>query len=468
MTITQFGFYLIYGFAMVTMGIFAILQKNTNIMNLSLIKSLKYLGFFGIFHGASEWIDMVIKLELCQPYYHTEVYYTNLIIKAISFAFLLYFGLDLLPLRDKYKRIVLKIPIVLFLFYIAGFFLLIANYGIDYHHHNQKFNIIMLRYIIGFPGCVISAISLYVNAWLIEKTKSVKISRRYKNLAWVFIIYGFLEGVFVTKAGFFPANIINKDLFVEYFHFSPLTIKAFIGFVILYLLIKVIDTFSWEQEEKLGQLERFKIAVKERRKLGLEIHDSIIQELYAAGLKIEYLSMNKDEDKKRDILEEIKIDLNNAIKKTREFISTTALGKIKLEDLQENLEQLVQMFNENQSIKINLKSEISPYTIGNLSPEKSTQIYYVIQEAISNVIKHSEADHASIILEGRYDFLYITIIDNGKGISQENINPDKQFGISSMKDRTERVGGLFVIGKTKKGTRIEIKIPWEKTQSEQY
>ncbi len=466
MSVTEFVLYLIYGFAMVTMGIFAILQKDTKIMNLSLIKSLKYLGGFGIFHGISEWISMIIKLELCHPYYHTEVYYGNLIIKAISFAFLMYFGLDLLPLRDRYKRIILKTPIILTLLYLLGFFFLMSKYGVDYHHTNNTYNIITLRYLLGFPSCIISAIALYINAGLIEKTKSVIIAKRYKNLAWVFIVYGLLEGLLVSKAEFFPANLINKELFVEYFNFNPLFIKAFIGFVINFLLIKVIATFSWEQEEKLNQLERFKIASKERRKLGLEIHDSIIQELYAAGLKIEYLSINKEENKKRDILEEVKNDLNNAINKTREFISTTALGKIKLEDLNDSLEQLVQMFNDNQSIKINLESQISPYTTGHLSPDKSTQIYYIIQEAISNVTKHSEAEEASILLEGRYDFLYITIIDNGKGISQKNINPDKNFGISSMQDRTERVGGSFIIGKAKKGTRIEMKIPWEKPKGE--
>jgi len=51
-------------------------------------------------------------------------------------------------------------------------------------------------------------------------------------------------------------------------------------------LIKVIDTFGWEQKEKLNRLEKHRIASEERRKLGLEIHDSIIQSLYAAGLKV--------------------------------------------------------------------------------------------------------------------------------------------------------------------------------------
>ena len=461
MPITDFLLYLIYGFAMVTMGIFALLQRDSKIMNLPLIKSLKFLGLFGITHGISEWVSMIIRLELCHPHYYTGVYNFNLFLKAISFAFLMYFGLDSLPIRDRYKKIFLKAPIILLLIFVGGFTFLIYNYGTDYHILNTKFNIISIRYLMGFPSCIITAIALYMNARLIEKTKPVKISNRYKKLAWVFIVYGILEGLIIAQADFFPANIINREFFVEYLNIKPLFIKAFVGFVIYYLLIKVIDTFSWEQEEKLRQLEESRIAAKERRKLGLEIHDGIIQDLYAAGLKVEYLSANKDGDNRRDVLDEVREDLNNAIKKTREFISITTLGKIKLEDLKDNLEQLVEMFNQHQNIKINLKCEISPYSIDNLSPAKATQVYYIIQEAISNVIKHSEADYANVILEGRYDFLYITVIDNGKGIYLEDINPEKQFGINSMKERTKRVGGSLVIERINNGTEVKLKIPWE-------
>lgn len=59
MNINEFLLYLIYGYAMITMGILAIVQKDTKIMNLALVKSLKYLGYFGITHGISEWNSMI-------------------------------------------------------------------------------------------------------------------------------------------------------------------------------------------------------------------------------------------------------------------------------------------------------------------------------------------------------------------------------------------------------------------------
>ncbi len=459
MSIIEFLLYLIYGFSMITMGIFAVMQKDSRLMNISLIKSLKYLGFFAIIHGMTEWITVIQKLHLCHPYFIIEVHYTNMILKALSFVFLLHFGLDLLPVRDKYKRILVWIPMAVFLAYLSGFFLLEWSGGAEYHLDNTMFNTITIRYFLALPSCMTAAAALYFNARLIGMTKSLEIARRYRNLALIIIAYGLIEGLLVAKADYFPANIIHKEIFPAYFGLMTLSFKAMAGFVINYLLIKVIDTFSWEQEERLQQLEQSRIASEERRKMGLEIHDGIIQDLYAMGLKLEYLSTGPGSVAGHDLWDEVKDHLSGSIDKIRECISVSALDEIQLDSLKDKLERLVQKYNDSQSVKIKLAYRISPYLVDNISPEKATQIYYIVQEAITNVAKHSQADHAEILLEGRYDSIYITIRDNGKGFSQHDIPLEGHFGIRSMQERTRRVNGLLKIDKLMKGTRIELKIP---------
>lgn len=454
MTITQFVLYLLYGFSMIIMGIFALMQRDARIMNVSLIKSLKYLGLFGIAHGVSEWVTMIIKLELCHPNLHTEVYYANLILKALSFAFLMHFGLELWPVREKYKNVILRVPLLGFLLYLLFFDMFITAYGAQYHMTHKLYNTVAIRYLLAIPACVIAAAALYCNAGLI-KAKSVEISRRYQNLALILLAYGLVEGLLTMKTAVFP----------EYFSHMTLAFKAIVGFIIVFLLIKVIDTFSWEQKERLYQLEKLRIVAEERSKLGLEIHDSIIQELYAVGLKLEFVSKNLDQDRGRNILEEMKSNLTTAIKKTREFISVNALDEIELDKLKDSLEKLVGKYNNSQGIKIVLNWKISPYLSGIIGPEKTTQIYYIIQEAVTNIIKHSKADFAEILLEGSPDFIYVTIIDNGKGISHQDLNLKQQFGIHSMKERAQRANGFLQIESLPKGTRIELRIPWEEIVS---
>jgi len=463
---------LIYGFAMITMGMFALNQKDRKQVNVSIIRSLKYLGLFGITHGLSEWITMIIQLKLF-PAYELHINNFNLILKAASFALLLYFGLDILLLRDRYKRFILKIPAIAFILFLVGYFYLRINYGLDYNLNNPVYTTITMRYMLGFFSCHITAIGLYKNAALIRKKKSEEIAKRYTKLSWVFIVYGVLEGLVVSKADFFPANVINRDTFVEVFSFSPLFIKAFVGFVIYYLLIKVIDTFSWEQEEAMKRLEQQRIANEERRKLGLELHDSIIQDLYATGLKLDYLSKNcksnqldnPEQTECQRLMREIKQDLNSNIEKIREFISATALNKIEMDELHSSLDRLIKQCNQNPGIKIDLLFKNSPYT-GYLSPETSTQVYYIVQEAVCNILKHSEADKAEVFVEGQHDNLYITVTDNGKGISIDSLNKERHFGLLSMQERTDRIGGQLSIQQNLKGTRIELKVPWEGEDNE--
>jgi signal transduction histidine kinase len=291
-------------------------------------------------------------------------------------------------------------------------------------------------------------------------------ANRYRGLGIIFLINGLLEGLLVSESNFFPANIINKEIFIEYIKFPPLAFKVLVGIIIMILLNKVIETFDWEQKEKLNRLEKHRIASEERRKLGLEIHDSIIQSLYAAGLKLEYCLINKDQDKTESLLVEIKSDLNQTIAKTREFISKSTLELIELEDLISSLQQLINQYNKNQPIHIHFIFETSHLHFGGFSSETSTQIYYVVQEAICNVVKHSKATDAIVRLESKANYLSIEVIDNGIGITNDHDRGSQHhLGISSMTERTERVRGSLQIKKGNKGTLVQFKIPWEVFQN---
>ncbi|MGE4272995.1 MAG: sensor histidine kinase [Desulfitobacterium sp.] len=458
-----FVWYLIYGFAMILMGIFAIRQKDAKVSNITFVKSLKYLGWFGITHGITEWITMILVVGQ-YPQLFEHLYNINQLLKSFSFILLIYFGLDLLLIKSKYRALIYCIPMLYFLSYMTVYIYLEISYGLDYHIIDDRYSTITMRYLMGLPAGILASIALLFNARTLEKTtRSGEIIGRYRSLGWILFIYALLEGLLVRKASYFPANLINRELFNDIFGFSILYLKAAVGIIVMYLLVKVIETFSWEQDEKLRKLEEHRIASEERRKLGLEIHDSIIQGLYASGLKVEYLILNKDENKTKSILEEVKRDLNHTIEKTREFITSSALDNVELEDLISSLSDLVDRFNKSQTIQIQLHSEISPTQGGYLSQEKSTQIYYIVQEAISNITKHSQAETASVLLKSDYDRLQVIIEDNGVGIVLKTIDVKKHFGISSMRERTQRIGGKFHIERIIKGTRIELEIPWEES-----
>ena len=456
----KFILYLIYGMVYILLGFFACSEREKDIKHIPLVKSLKYLGIFGLSHGLSEWFAMISMTGLYNGQYN-YLYLINQFLKAVSFAFLMYFGIDLMPKKNSLNNITYKAPILMFMIWFIHVAITISKNGISYFIDNQNVSVFLLRYGMAVTGSVISATALYMSTNFMREFSSPEIERRYKRLAIILLIYGLVDGILVSEKHFFHSKIINYSFFHKY-SFNIKLINILIGIRLIYLLSKVMQTFGWEQQEKLKQLRQQKVIDEERRKLGLEIHDGIIQNLYASGLQLEYVLKNFHlELQTKELLEEIKIDLGKTIKKTREFISKSSLEEIELEDLKEQIENLVKGFNENQDIKFKIESRTELYPTNQLSVQRSTHVYYIVQEAINNIVKHSKAKHAKILLDSKFEHLYINVIDNGIGISNDCLNKNDKYGIKSMKERAKQINGLLNIKKLRQGTEVELIVPYE-------
>ncbi|HHY26465.1 MAG TPA: hypothetical protein GX523_06905 [Desulfitobacterium dehalogenans] len=456
----KFFLYLMYGMVYILMGVFACGKKEKEVSHIPLVKSLRYLGVFGISHGLSEWVAMVIIIDL----YHNQYNYLfllNQLLKAISFAFLMTFGISLLPKNIKLRFILDKAPFALFIIWLTYIVFSASKNGITYLIAHPKVNVIILRYCMALSGSIISAAALYKSAKWMREISPPEIARRYKRLAYSFLVYGLIDGLLIKEMDFFPANVINNSL-ISQFGFSIKVVNISIGIVVIYLLTKVMQTFGWEQKEKLKRLQQQKITDEERRKLGLEIHDGIIQNIYAASLKLQYVLENSRlEAKTHELLQEIKVDLGDTIKKTREFISKTTLETVELEDLKGQIERLLKIFNENQSIEFVVKARGDLSASGGLSTRKSSQVYCIVQEAMNNVVKHSRAKHAEVVMDFQFEYLHIKVIDNGIGITVDDLNNKDKFGIQSMKERAQKIDALCNIKKLKQGTEVELIVPYE-------
>ncbi len=96
----------------------------------------------------------------------------------------------------------------------------------------------------------------------------------------------------------------------------------------------------------------------------------------------------------------------------------------------------------------------------NLSRDVGAALFRVVQEGLTNVMRHAGATEVRIGIKSAKDVLSILIIDNGKGITRQQISNPKSFGIVGMKERVHRVGGqLNIYSSPGRGTRIEISTP---------
>ena len=97
----------------------------------------------------------------------------------------------------------------------------------------------------------------------------------------------------------------------------------------------------------------------------------------------------------------------------------------------------------------------------NLDRKKTTAIFRIFQEALTNIARHSEASRVNISLFSYQSNIYLEIQDNGKGITQEQIKDFKSLGILGMKERAMVFGGeVYIEGIPGKGTIVKVEIPY--------
>lgn len=95
-----------------------------------------------------------------------------------------------------------------------------------------------------------------------------------------------------------------------------------------------------------------------------------------------------------------------------------------------------------------------------LDKEKSTAVFRIFQEALTNVARHANANRIFISLKEYKDNIILEIKDNGKGITFSQINDSRSLGILGMKERAMLFGGTVIIKSSmKSGTTVKVELP---------
>ena len=117
-------------------------------------------------------------------------------------------------------------------------------------------------------------------------------------------------------------------------------------------------------------------------------------------------------------------------------------------------------FAEETGIEIHL--EVDPPDLSRLKPELETAIFRIIQEALTNMFRHSGARNGSIRLAENGGRIMVTVRDDGKGIEEQviQLRPDSVgVGIGGMRQRVTELGGSLRLANANPGTIVEVVIP---------
>lgn len=207
------------------------------------------------------------------------------------------------------------------------------------------------------------------------------------------------------------------------------------------------------QEQKKTTRAVLNAQESERNKIGQELHDNVNQILVGAKL---YLGLiNNENPASPDFAKQSLSLIDNAIDEIRS-LSRKEVTPPKKIGLKAIIQSLVDSTNERNQVKIDFC-----YATGNLHmrADLKLNIYRIIQEAISNILKHAEAKRVTLIVEAIPQGLRIIIEDDGKGFDPCDTGY-KGIGITNMTNRVESYNGnLSIKSNPGKGCKIEITIP---------
>src|SRR5699024_7447362 len=128
--------------------------------------------------------------------------------------------------------------------------------------------------------------------------------------------------------------------------------------------------------------------------------------------------------------------------------------QLKGKHLQEGIDDLIKELMSRLPIELEHQIEQFPIDKG-----VENQLFRILQEAVSNTLRHAEAKTLKITLIKREGFIIMRIIDDGIGFDMTEINTSS-YGLDTMNERSEELGGSFkVVSLPNRGTRIEVKIP---------
>jgi signal transduction histidine kinase len=212
-----------------------------------------------------------------------------------------------------------------------------------------------------------------------------------------------------------------------------------------------------ERARLLGQLQRLAV-VDERERISRELHDSVIQMIYAVTLSLDDVPelVGEAPAEARERVDDAIDALHGVIRDIRNFIFGLRPLLLDSGSLLEGLRALADELRRNTTTEI----EVVGAEPSDLALDVVAELLAIAREALANIARHSGAAHASIGLDQSDQAVRLEIADDGRGLTQEVDMVGGHHGLANLRARAEALGGTFEIDSgAAVGTRIIVAIP---------
>jgi len=204
-----------------------------------------------------------------------------------------------------------------------------------------------------------------------------------------------------------------------------------------------------QQQSRLNLLE-------ERERIGMELHDGVIQSLYGIGMQVDLLRQSNETIPVQS-LGTVVDSLNDVIEDIRKFISELRSRGDRQYTVRQCLEQIKKRLYLPNGLSVSVQA---PASKPPFAPAVFESICLIVNEALSNAVRHAQAQHIQVIAEETRHTFTIRISDDGKGFEPEVVVQNSGLGLRNMRHRARIYGGQVDIeSKLGEGTTLIIQIP---------
>ncbi len=419
-----------------------------------LARRLDWLGIFAVIEAVIAWNDLFSsrapEASLLPPF-------LRLALLGFGYTFLLAFGIQTFTQDDtpprQLRRLLWGLNVLWSLPYLLALPLILARMETAAPVVEA-----LMRYLLAFPGGILAAIGLRRQSY---KTLDASLRGRirpYLRLVETMVAaFGILNLFLVPPAGFFPASYVHVNSF---FVVVAEWIWSIIGAGLTLGLNRTLTSIQGAIEHWIEGVERLQTLAVDRERISRDLHDGIIQSIYASGLLLEGVqhTIPHNPQRAQAQLDRVMDSLNETIQDIRRYIFDLR-SDIPDEDVQTGIARLLRDFRVNTLLETNLEVEGAPVEI--LSVERRRHIFQIVREALTNTARHAQASWVKIKLHYGREALELTISDNGVGM--EKLPVSKGYGLRNIRERVRLLDGTLRIESAPgEGVTYHLTVPYQK------
>jgi len=445
---------LLHGQAFFVLGVSTLLLTRRSI-RLELAGELIPLATFGFCEAVVAWITAWLEAMEMSP---SWLVWCRLVVLALGSAVFFTFALQVYMRADGRNRRRWWAAGALFLVWALGI-IVMGALGVS-GAQLRLFGEITARYVFVLPGGLLGAWTLRREMYrTIEPTRLVLVRLPIRIGALALGTFALFGGLIGPAGPFFPSNVINEEVLLSVTGVPVALFRALSGIVLTLGIVQTLSAVLNEIEMWLESVERMQALVDERERIGRELHDGIIQSIYASGLILEGAQQNigEDPDKASAQLSHAIENLNVTIQDIRRYIFDLR-GELSQDDLETGLRKMLKDFRVNTLLETEF--EVTGDGLRRVDAERRQHVFQIAREALTNVARHAHARKVGVHLEYGTNALQLSICDDGVGLSA--LPSNNGHGLRNIRERTRLLNGMLDIDTApQEGLSLVLTVPYQ-------